>query len=76
MADAGARRHHLEVVERLLAPFAGTRSARCCAAYSSSTLLLESAFGVPNSSTITEWSIDEVDRDQRVDLGGIAAEPR
>jgi hypothetical protein len=55
VADAGAGRHDAEIVEGFLAP-AEEAVALPLRSYSMSTFFAE-AFGVPNSSTITEWSI-------------------
>ena len=55
VADAGARRHHAEVVEGLLAP-AQEGIALAVALHSMLDVLLE-AQSAAELSTITEWSI-------------------
>ena len=72
MADAGARRHHLEVVEGAGAP-AQELVALLVALVLDLDVLLE---GVGRAEEVDLHGMvdDEVDRHQRVDLGGIAAQ--
>ena len=56
VADAGAGRHDAEIVEGAPGPIAGTCSARRCARIRARRSCSK-AFGVPKSSTITEWSM-------------------
>ncbi len=72
MADAGAGRHHPEVVGRPAVPSAERRSVRGCAAISISTLTAEgfgSGIGIDHHRVVD----DQVDRDLRVDQRRVAA---
>ena len=55
VADAGARRHDLEIVERLAAPFEELVALAVALIFELDVLL--ERLGVPNSSTITLWSM-------------------
>ena len=55
MADAGARRHGLEIVEALRAPLEEVVALDVALVFELDVLL--ERLGVPNSSTITEWSM-------------------
>ena len=55
MADAGARWHHLEIVERLAAPFEELVALAVALIFELD--VLAEGLGVPNSSTITLWSM-------------------
>ena len=74
MADAGARRHDLEIVERLAAPFQELVALAVALIFELDVLLerLRGAELVDHHPVID----DEMDRDQRVDLLRIAAELR
>ena len=72
MADAGARRHDLEIAERGLAPFQELVALHVAAIFERDILLeaLRRAEGVDHHRVID----DEVDGDERIDLLRIAAE--
>ena len=74
MADAGPRRHHLEIAERGLAPFEEFVALHVAAIFERDILLeaLRRAERVDHHRVID----DEVDRDERIDLLRIAAELR
>ena len=74
MADAGAGRHHAEVLERLLAP-AEEGVALAVAGHFQGHVLLERA-GRPEAVDRHRVVDHEIDRGQRLDAVGIAAQPR
>jgi hypothetical protein len=55
VADAGAGRHHAEVLERLLAPFEEAVALAVALVFVFD--IVRTPAGVPNSSTMTEWSM-------------------
>ncbi len=73
MADARARRHHLEIVERLRSPFEELVALEIAVIFELDVV----GEGLGRAELVDHHRVidDEVDGDERVDLGRVAAEP-
>ena len=72
VADAGARRHHTEIVERLLRPLQELIALLVLPIFLLDVLLERACFA--KEIDRNRMVDDEIDRNQRIDLVGIAAE--
>jgi hypothetical protein len=72
VADAGAGRHDAEVLERALAPLQEVVALAVALVFELD--VRAKAFGVPNSSTMTEWSMTRSTGTSGLIFCGIAAE--